>query len=157
MRATSEGHIERGLPAAAATSLAAVALAALVLGCPIQRPPIPRDYIPFRDALRDSVAEITYAELAGRPATEERLRERLAFFATIAQTDSLLAALQSDATLRPLADPVAETLVAVLDSDVADGGVRKAFRKPEGQRLAVDAVVIGFGNALRRLEVKRRG
>jgi hypothetical protein len=144
------------MPAVAA-SLAGVALAALALGCPIQRPPLPRDYIPFRDALRDSVAERTHAELTGRPATEGRLRERLASLATIAQTDSLLVALQSDAALRPLADPVAETLAVLLVSDVADGGVRKAFQKPEGQRLAVDAVLIGFGNALRRLEVERRG
>lgn len=132
-----------------------VTLAGVVLACPIQRPPLPSDYIPFRDALRDSVAELAYSELAGKPAAQERLRERLVSFATITQTDSLFAALESDAKLWPLADGVAATVAAVLESDAADGGVRKAFRKPEGQRLAVDAVVIGFGKALRRLEVGR--
>lgn len=155
MRPTSEGPMDRGV-GVLAVAVVSVVSAAVVLGCPIQRPPIPRDYIPFRDAVRDSVAEVTYAALDGWPALEERLRERFPSFATITHTDSLFVALESDARLRPLADAVATTLRAVLDSDAADGGVREAFREPEGQRLAVDAVLIGFGNALRRLEVSRR-
>ena len=133
-------------------------LLAAVLACPIQRPPIPREYYGFRAALQESVADTAVAELKGDPAMQDRLEDRLPDLAAILTADSLVATLDVDPFLWPLGSAVAAVLMKTLDSEHAGGRVRSAYENPDGQRLAVDAIVIGFGKSLRRLragEVER--
>ncbi len=133
---------------------------AAVLACPIQRPPIPPEYYGFRTALQESVADTAVAEMEGDSAMQERLEDRLPDLAAILTTDSLVATLDVDPFLWPLASAVAAVLMRTLDSDHAGGRVRSAYGNPDGQRLAVDAIVIGFGKSLRRLRaggVERSG
>jgi len=139
-------------------TLAGLSLAALTtvtVGCPIQRPPVPMDYFPFRDALRDSVAAVAEVEMAGRPSLQGRLEESIAELAPLTRTDSLFQTLAADPLLSPLAVSLEDALQGVLRSDAASGRARKAFGRAEGQRLAVDAILIGLGTALRRLRVDR--
>ncbi len=131
---------------------AVAALGGALLACPIQRPPVPTDYFEFREALRATVAEAAESELAGRPASRSRLQERMPELAAQVETDSLLATLAADSLLSPLTAVVRTALDRALESRGVSGGVRKAFRKPDGQRLAVDAILIGLGQALRRLD-----
>ncbi len=131
-----------------------------VLACPIQRPPIPREYYAFRAALQESVADTAFAEMEGDPAMQDRLEDRLPDLAAILTTDSLVATLDVDPLLWRLGSAVASVLMQTLESDHARGRVRSAYGNPAGQRLAVDAIVIGFGKSLRRLrggEVERSG
>lgn len=144
-------HTPPGRRSAFAATLSSMALLTAVLGCPIQRPPIPLDYYRFRDVLRDSVRSVAVVELSGRVAMQERLEEELPAFSTLTRPDSLLATLGADPILSPLAAPLERTVREVLESDVGSGAVRKAFRKPDGQRLAVDAILIGLGQALRQV------
>jgi hypothetical protein len=135
-------------------------LLAAALACPIQRPPVPREYYVFRAALEESVADTAVAEMEGDPAMQDRLEERLPDLAAILTTDSLVATLDVDPFLWPLGSAVASVLMQMLESDHARGRVRSAYGNPDGQRLAVDAIVIGFGKSLRRLraaEVERSG
>ncbi|MGD2218137.1 MAG: hypothetical protein PVJ64_15375 [Gemmatimonadales bacterium] len=126
-------------------------LSAAVLGCPINRPPVPWEYYDFRAALLASVADTSVAEMEGDPAMQDRLEDRLPDLAAILTTDSLVATLDTDPFLWPLASAVAAVLMRTLASDHATGSVRSAYDKPDGQRLAVDAIVIGLGRSLRRL------
>lgn len=127
----------------------------VIAACPIQRPPVPMDYFPFRDALRDSVAAVAHLELVGRPALQDGLEESIPQLSTVTRTDSLFTRLAADPVLSSLSSPLESALQGVLASDAASGGARKAFRRPEGQRLAVDAIIIGLGMALRRVRVER--
>ncbi len=128
----------------------ALLLAAAVLACPIQRPSVPWEYYDFRAALQESVADTARAELEGDPAMQERLEDKLPDLAAILTTDSLVATLDVDPFLWPLGSAIAAVLLKTLDSDHASGRVRSAHRNPDGQRLAVDAIVIGLGKGLRR-------
>lgn len=123
---------------------------ATVLACPIQRPSVPREYYDFRAELQESVADTATAEMAGDPGMQDRLEERLPDLAAILTTDSLIATLDVDPFLWPLGSAVAAVLMRALDPDHTGGRVRSAFENPDGQRLAVDAIVIGFGKSLRR-------
>ncbi len=134
-------------PGAAGAIVLTVALA-----CPIQRPPVPADYYDFRATLQAAVTDTAVVELAGRPATQSRLEGQLPRLAAIVESDSLLAALRSDPLLEPLSGSVRVVLSRALGAPGVSGGVRKAFRKPDGQRLAVDAILIGLGMAVRRLK-----
>ena len=120
------------------------------VACPIVRPPVPREYYEFRLALQEAVADTVVAEMRARPDIRERLDGRLTDFAAILTTDSLILTLEADPDLRPLAGPVAVALNATLQSKEVGGSVRDAFSGPDGQRQAVDAIVIGLGLALRR-------
>ena len=72
----------------------------------------------------------------------------------IMTTDSLVATLDVDPYLWPLGSAVASVLLQTLDADRASGSVRSAFENADGQRLAVDSIVIGFGKSLRRLRAR---
>jgi hypothetical protein len=126
-------------------------LLAAALACPIQRPPVPREYYAFHAALQEIVADTAAAEMEDDPAMQSTLEDRLPDLAAILTTDSLVATLDSDPFLWPLGSAVAAVLMRTLDSDHAGGRVRSAYEKPDGQRLAVDAIVIGLGRGLRRL------
>ncbi len=134
-------------------ALAIAALSGAVLACPIQRPPVPADYYDFQAVLRAAVADSAEVALAERWAARSHLEQRLPELAARVETDSLLEALAADSLLSPLAAVVDAALRRALESNGVSGGVRKAFRKPDGQRLAVDAILIGLGQALRRLDV----
>lgn len=135
-----------------ATLIAAMAGAAVA--CPIQRPPVPADYYEFREALGTAVADSAEVALAGNPAYRSRLEERFPELASYVETDSLFVALAADSLLSPLAGVLGATLNRALESEHVSGGVRNAFRNPDGQRLAVDAILIGLGRALRRLDAR---
>ncbi|MGD8866920.1 MAG: hypothetical protein PVI01_04810 [Gemmatimonadales bacterium] len=131
-------------------TIATVALPA-VLACPIQRSPVPREYLPFRAKLEDAVTDTALVEMEGLPRMQSQLESQLTNLAAILTVDSLLAALEADRELAPLAGAIATTVRIELESKGVDGGVRKAFRNRDGQRQAVDAIVIGLGRALYRL------
>ena len=130
--------------------VAAVALTA-TLACPIQRSPVPREYIGFRAGLQDAVTDTARVEMEGLARMQERLEIRLPDLAAILTVDSLLTALAADRELAPLSGAVATTVRIQLEAKGVGGGVRKAYRNPDGQRQAVDAIVIGLGRALYRL------
>jgi hypothetical protein len=154
-------RLRRGVVKHIKTALsAALFFLAAFLACPIQRPPIPWEYYDFRAALQESVADTAVAEMEGAPPMQDRLEDRLPDLAAILTTDSLVATLDVDPFLWPLGSAVAAVLMQTLDSDLAGGRVRSAYGNPDGQRLAVDAIVIGLGKSLRRLragEVERSG
>jgi hypothetical protein len=135
-----------------AASLLVTGLVASALACPIQRPPVPRGYYDFRILLQAAVTDTALVEMAGMSRMRARLRERLPELAAIVQVDSLLAALDADPRLSPLAGAIATALRKTLESRSVGGDVRGAFLNPDGQRLAVDAILIGLGRALHRLE-----
>lgn len=124
---------------------------AVLLACPIQRPPVPAEYYDFRASLAEAVEVRTASELRDRPSMQSRLYGELPELAADQRTDSLVAKLRADSMLARLGDAVAGAIAASLEADEVGGGVRDAYRKRDGQRLAVDAVVIGLGRALRRL------
>ncbi len=138
-------------------SVLAAALAAAGLGCPLQRPPVPADYYDFRAELEAAVADTAVVELRGRSRVQTRLDDRLPEFAALLATDSLAAVLAADPQLARLAGAVSAALTATLESERVSGRVRKAFANPDGQRLAVDAMLIGLGRALRRLRFESGG
>ncbi len=113
---------------------------------------MPPDYYEFREALGAAVADSAEVALAWKPAARSRLAQRLPELAALVETDSLLAALAADSLLAPLTGVVDAALRRALESRGVSGRTRSAFRKPDGQRLAVDAILIGLGQALRRLD-----
>ena len=137
--------------------LAATALLIAGLACPIQRPPVPAEYVDFRAELQSAVSDTAVVVLDGRPTMRLWLEEQLTTLAAVVRTDSLLAVLQRDTLLAPLAGAIAAKLSTTLDSKRVGSSVRKAYRNPDGQRQAVDAVVIGLGLAIRRLKSETRG
>jgi hypothetical protein len=130
---------------------AAFTLLAAALACPIQRPPIPPEYYDFRAELQAAATDTAIVEMKGLARMQERLDTRLPDLAAYVRVDSLLATMDADPALEPLAGAVATTLAMMLESGRVGGSVRKAYLHPDGQRLAVDAIVIGLGVALRRL------
>lgn len=132
-------------------------LAIGALACPIQRPPVPPQYLDFRAALQAAVTDTAVVVLRGQPTVQVWLEERLTTLAAVVRTDSLLALLQRDTLLAPLAGAIAVQLATTLDSKRVGNSARKVYRNPHGQRQAVDAIVIGLGLALRRLKTEARG
>lgn len=118
------------------------------LACPLSRPTVPFEYLDFRADLQRAVTDTALHEMRGLPKMQARLEDRLTELAAIRRTDSLLATLESDLELRPLAGAIATTLRIELESERVGGGVREAFANPDGQRLAVDGVIVGLGRAL---------
>lgn len=135
-------------------ALTSIAVAAAGIACPIQRPSVPAEFYPFRAALEAAVADTAVIVMEGRPAIRERLYSRLPELAAVLTTDSLLRALAADTLLEPVAGPVAAQLDATLRSTETGGRARAAFRNPDGQRQAVDAILIGLGTAVRRLRAR---
>lgn len=133
----------------------AVAGAVATLACPIQRAPVPPEYMSFRARLQDAVTDTARVEMEGLPRMQDRLDIRLTDLAAILTVDSLLTALDADRELAPLSGALATTVRIQLEAKGVDGGVRKAFRNPDGQRQAVDAIVIGLGQALYRVRASR--
>ena len=85
---------------------------------------------------------------------QERLDDRLSDLSAILLVDSLIVFLDTDAVLWPLAGAVTVALTRSLGSDEVGGSVRDAIQNPDGQRQAVDAIVIGLGMALRRVRTE---
>jgi hypothetical protein len=129
--------------------------AATTLACPIQRAPVPPEYMGFRAQLQDAVTDTARVEMEGLARMQERLEIRLTDLAAILTVDSLLTALDADRELAPLSGAIATTVRIQLEAKGVDGGVRKAYRNPDGQRQAVDAIVIGLGRALYRVRSSR--
>ena len=129
-------------------------LAAATLACPIARPAVPAEYYDFRFTLQEAVADTVAAELRGDVEAQQRLDDSLTDLAAILLVDSLIVSLDSDAVLWPLAGAVTVALNRTLRSDETAGSVRDAIRNPDGQRQAVDAIVIGLGLALRRARME---
>jgi len=128
-----------------------IASAATIVGCPIQRAPVPPEYMGFRAGLQDAVTDTALVEMDGLTRMQDRLEIRLTDLAAIVTVDSLLTALNADRELAPLGGAVATTVRIQLEAREVGGGVRKAYRNPDGQRQAVDAIVIGLGRALYRV------
>ncbi len=127
---------------------------AATLACPIARPAVPPEYYDFRVTLQEAVADLVAAELRGDAEAQQRLDNRLTDLAAILQVDSLIVTLDSDAILWPLAGAVSVALTRTLRSNETAGSVRDAIQNPDGQRQAVDAIVIGLGMALRRTRME---
>ncbi len=144
----SDAKLRNLLVAAGAVSLGGL------LGCPIARPPVPPEYYDFRIMLQEAVADTTAGELRGDVEMQDRLDERLTDLAAIVRVDSLIVSWDSDAVLWPVAGAVTVALNRTLGTDGVGGSVRDAFQRPEGQRQAVDAIVIGLGRALRRVRTE---
>jgi hypothetical protein len=123
-------------------------LLASAVACPIARPPVPPEYYGFRAQLQGAVTDTAVVEMDGLPKMQDSLESKLPDLAAILTVDSLLAALDASPTLSPLAGATATALRMTLDSKAVGGGVRAAFRNPDGQRQAVDAIVIGLGRAV---------
>lgn len=126
-------------------------LLAAALACPIQRPAIPIEYYGFRGDLQGAVTDTALVTMAGDRAMRDLLENRLSELAAYLSVDSLIATLAADGALNPLAGAIETKLNEILSSDGVGGNVRDAFVKPDGQRLAVDAIVIGLGRALHQL------
>ncbi|KPK82494.1 MAG: hypothetical protein AMS25_02190 [Gemmatimonas sp. SM23_52] len=137
--------------------VAATGLLIAALACPIQRPPVPPEYLDFRAELQSAVSDTAVVVLDGQPTMRVWLEERLTTLAAVVRTDSLLALLQRDTLLAPLAGAIAAKLATTLGSKRVGNSVRKAYGNSHGQRQAVDAIVIGLGLALRRLKSEARG
>jgi hypothetical protein len=121
------------------------------VACPIQRPPVPPEYLDFRARLQTAVTDTALVEMEGLGRMQARLEGRLTDLAAITRVDSLLAALEADEELYPLSGAIATTVRIRLEARGVSGSVRNAFANPDGQRLAVDAIVIGLGRALHLL------
>lgn len=124
------------------------AAAVATSGCPISRPPIPAEYFDFRADLQRAVTDTAMVEMEGLPRMQARLDGRLIELAAITRTDSLFVTLREDPALRPLAGAIATSLRILFEKGDYGGGVESAFRNRDGQRLAVDAMVVGLGRAL---------
>ncbi len=131
--------------------LAVLAGSATLVACPIRRPAVPTEYFGFRADLESAIADTSASVMSGETVIKQRLYGRLPQLSAIVSTDSLIATLEADTVLERLAGPIAATLARALDADGVGGGVRKAFKKRDGQRLAVDGIIVGLGKALRRL------
>jgi hypothetical protein len=118
------------------------------MGCPISRPSVPVEYYDFRAQLQTAVTDTAMVEMEGLPRMQDSLQARLPDLAAILTVDSLLAALDASPTLSPLAGATASTVRMELNAENVGGGVRRAFQNPDGQRQAVDAIVIGLGRAV---------
>jgi hypothetical protein len=127
------------------------------VACPIQRPPVPPEYLDFRARLQTAVTDTALVEMEGLSRMQARLQSRLTDLAAITTVDSLLATLEDDQELYPLSRAVATTVRIRLEARGVSGSVRNAFANPDGQRLAVDAIVIGLGRALHLLETASLG
>jgi hypothetical protein len=130
---------------------------ASAVACPIQRPPVPPEYLDFRARLQAAVTDTALVEMEGLTRMQTRLQGRLTDLAAITTVDSLLATLEIDEELFPLSGAIATTVRIRLDARGVSGSVRNAFANPDGQRLAVDAIVIGLGRALHLLESASHG
>jgi hypothetical protein len=128
----------------------ALSLAA-ALGCPIQRPPVPREYLDFRAVLESAVADAAVRTMDGDPGIQAALEGRLTALSAYVRVDSVLARLSAEEALEPLAPPVRLAVESSLHAEGVGGDVRDAYESPDGQRLAVDGIIIGLGRALRRL------
>lgn len=132
----------------------AVIVLATAIACPIQRPPVPQEYYEFRAALEMAVADTATFVMLGDAEMRERLDSRLPELAAITSPDSLIALLDNDPVLWMLASPLASVLQRTLRG--AGGRTQSVYRNPDGQRLAVDAVIIGLGKAIRRSRAAAR-
>ncbi len=140
-----------------APSILTLGLVLGTLACPIQRPPVPIEYYDFRADLQLAITDTAGVEMDGLTRMQTALEHRLTELAAITTTDTLFATLEADRELRPLAGAVATTLRIQLDSKHVAGSVRSAFRTIDGQRLAVDAIVVGLGRALYLLRSEGAG
>lgn len=127
------------------------------LACPIQRPPVPPEYYDFRSDLQTAVRDTAIVEMEGLSRMQSRLEVHLTDLSAITRVDSLLTALEADSELYPLSGAIATTVRIRLESKHVGGGVRQAFLNPDGQRLAVDAIIIGLGRALYLLRSSSSG
>ncbi len=132
-------------------ALAALGLFALLAGCLVQRPLIPQQYYGFRGALQVAITDTAMVVMAGRDSMQARLQQRLTELSSLVVVDSVVATLYADDRLSRLGGAVRRTVTEVLDSGEFGGSVREAYLNPDGQRLAVDAVVVGLGRALHLL------
>ena len=89
--------------------------------------------------------------MAGRDSMQARLQQRITELSSLVVVDSVVATLYADDRLSRLGGAVRRTVTEVLDSGEFGGSVREAYLNPDGQRLAVDAVVVGLGRALHLL------
>ena len=121
------------------------------MGCPISRPSVPVEYYDFRAQLQAAVTDTAMIEMEELISMQDSLQARLPDLAAILTVDSLLAALDASPTLSPLAGATATTVRIELNAKNVGGGVRNAFMNPDGQRQAVDAIVIGLGRAVHLL------
>jgi len=126
------------------------------LACPISRPSVPPEYYDFRAQLQAAVTDTAVVEMEGLPRMQDSLQARLPDLAAILTVDSLLAALDASPTLSPLAGATATTVRIELNAKNVGGGVRNAFQNPDGQRQAVDAIVIGLGRAVHLLRTSAK-
>jgi len=131
--------------------LTSCALLALTAACPIARPSVPLEYFDFRARLQAAISDTAVVEMEGLPMMRDSLEARLPDLAAILTVDSLVAALDASPTLSPLAGAAATTVRITLESKSVGGSVRRAFRNADGQRQAVDAMVIGLGRAVHLL------
>ena len=138
-------------PRIKALAILVVAGATTIVACPIQRAPVPPEFMGFRAQLQDAVTDTALVEMDGLTRMQDRLEIRLTDLAAIVTVDSLLTALDADRELAPLSGAIATTVRIQLEARGVGGGVRKAYRNPDGQRQAVDAIVIGLGRALYRV------
>ncbi len=112
---------------------------------------MPAEYYDFRAQLQAAVTDTAMVEMEGLPGMQDSLQARLPDLAAILSVDSLLAALDASPTLSPLAGATATTLRIELNAKNVGGGVRNAFMNADGQRQAVDAIVLGLGRAVHLL------
>ena len=132
-------------------ALAALGLFALLAGCLVQRPLIPQQYYGFRGALQVAITDTAMVVMAGRDSMQARLQQRITELSSLVVVDSVVATLYADDRLSRLGGAVRRTVAEVLDSGEFGGSVQEAYLNPDGQRLAVDAVVVGLGRALHLL------
>ena len=124
------------------------ALSLTAIACPIARPPVPPEYYDFRADLQIAVTDTALVELEGLPRMQAHLDSRLTELAAITRTDSLFSTLSTDPVLIPLAGAIATSIRILFERGDYGGDARDAFNNPDGQRLAVDAIVVGLGRAV---------
>ena len=117
----------------------------------MQRPLIPQQYYGFRGALQVAITDTAMVVMAGRDSMQARLQQRITELSSLVVVDSVVATLYADDRLSRLGGAVRRTVAEVLDSGEFGGSVQEAYLNPDGQRLAVDAVVVGLGRALHLL------
>ncbi len=115
---------------------------------------MPPEYYEFRALLQEAIADTVASELRGDVEMQERLDSRLSDLSAILLVDSLIVDLDTDPVLWPVAGAVTFALNRTLNSDEVGGSVRDAIQNRDGQRQAVDAIVIGLGLALRRVRTE---
>lgn len=127
------------------------------LACPLQRPVIPAEYYDFRADLQALVTDTALVVMEGDREAQDMLENRLTELAVYLTVDALLERMAADEPLRHLAEAVLARTNVLLQSDDLGGRVRKAFAHPDGQRLAVDAILVGLGRALYRVRSESGG